>query len=336
MTTEADTCRKLVVPRLQQAGWDDAPATNGTELIEFDFFTGKEVAREAFPTPAELWDRQRAGLHLDGRVADRLLTPGLPDPARPLRCYQETAVNRALQAILAGQRRALLTLCTGAGKTAVAFQICWRLWSAGWNKRGDFGKPKMLFLADRNLLVDDPMEKAFAPFADARFKIEDGRVSLGRDVHFAIYQALAGDAARPGLHREYPRGFFDLIVVDECHRGSARDDSSWREILEWFEPAHQLGLTATPLREESRDTYAYFKAPLYTYSLAQGIADGFLAPYRVHRVVTDYDAAGWRPGRGELDRYGREVPDEEYHTRDFEQGCPARGAVRTRTLVISN
>ncbi|MDK9696979.1 MAG: DEAD/DEAH box helicase family protein [Siculibacillus sp.] len=403
--TEADTCRKFVVPKLQSAGWDNAPhsineqrtftdgrvlfiggrarrgrqkradfilrfgpdypiaiveakaiyksaadglqqakdyaeilglkfayATNGTEIIEFDYFTGVERQRAHYPTPDELWSRQRAGLGLiDDGVADRLLEPGFRNPERPLRYYQEIAVNRAVQAILTGQRRALLTLCTGAGKTAVAFQVCWRLWSAAWNKRGDFRKPKILFLADRNILVDDPMAKDFAPFGDARFKIEGGRISKGRDIYFAIYQAIAGDATRDGIHQEFAPDFFDLIIIDECHRGSARADSTWREILDWFEPAYQLGLTATPLRDESRDTYAYFGAPLYTYSLAQGIADGFLAPYRVHRIVTDLDAAGWRPSLGELDRYGREIPDEEYQTVDFERVV----ALRARTEAIA-
>ena len=137
-------------------------------------------------------------------------------------------------------------------------------------------------------------------------------------MYFAIYQSIAKDERRPGLYREYCPDFFDLIIVDECHRGSARDESNWREILDYFQPAFQLGMTATPQREDNADTYAYFGEPLYTYSLRQGIDDGFLAPYRVHRVVTTWDAAGWRPSKGELDRYGREIPDEEYQTQDFE------------------
>jgi type I restriction enzyme, R subunit len=150
-------------------------------------------------------------------------------------------------------------------------------------------------------------------------------------MYFAIYQAIAMDERRPGLYKEYTPDFFDLIIVDECHRGSARDDSNWREILEYFEPAYQLGMTATPLREDNRDTYAYFGKPIYTYSLRQGIEDGFLAPYRVHRVITTYDAAGWRPSHGELDRYGREIPDKEYHTPDFEREV----ALRARTSAIA-
>jgi type I restriction enzyme, R subunit len=150
-------------------------------------------------------------------------------------------------------------------------------------------------------------------------------------MYFAIYQALAKDERRPGLYREYPRDFFDLIIVDECHRGSARDESNWREILEYFEPASQLGMTATPLREDNRDTYRYFHNPLYTYSLRQGIDDGFLAPYRVHRIVSTVDAAGWRPTPGEVDRYGREIPDSLYATPDFDRLI----ALKARTEAIA-
>jgi len=203
-------------------------------------------------------------------------------------------------------------MATGTGKTAVAFQICWKLWNARWNRNGEHRKPKILYLADRNILVDDPKDKMFAPFGDARHKIESGEIVMGREIYFAIYQGLAGDVTRPGLYRKFPRDFFDLIIVDECHRGSARDDSKWREILQWFEPAFQLGMTATPLREDNRDTYLYFGNPIYQYSLRQGIDDGFLAPYRVHRIITEWDAAGWRPTKDELDRYGRAIPDDEY------------------------
>jgi type I restriction enzyme, R subunit len=211
-------------------------------------------------------------------------------------------------------------MATGTGKTLVAFQVCWKLWASGWNSKGDHRKPRILFLADRNVLVDDPKDKTFAPFGDARWKIENGQAIKSREMYFAIYQAIAKDERRPpGLYREYPPDFFDLIVVDECHRGSARDESNWREILEYFKPAFQLGMTATPLRQDNRDTYVYFGNPLYTYSLKQGIDDGFLAPYRVHRVLTTVDAAGWRPNKGQKDTYGREIPDGDYQTKDFER-----------------
>lgn len=403
--TEADTCRKFVVPKLQEAGWDDQPhaineqrtftdgrivfvggkarrgrqkradyllryrpdfpiaiveakaryknaaegiqqakeyaeilgirfayATNGVEIIEIDYTTGVERPVSAFPSPEELWQRQRVAEGLtDDMVVEKLLTPAYPDKAKPLRYYQEIAVNRAVRGVVLGRKRILLTLCTGAGKTAVAFQIAWKLWSARWNTKGKTRKPKILFLADRNVLVDDPMAKDFSVFRDARHKIMGGDASKSRDIYFATYQSMARDENRPGLYREYPTDFFDLIIVDECHRGSARDDSNWREILEWFEPATQIGMTATPRRQDNIDTYTYFGDPLYEYSLAQGIADGFLAPYRVHRIITDYDAAGWRPTKGELDRYGREIPDAEYGTKDFERLV----AIKARTKAIA-
>jgi type I restriction enzyme R subunit len=403
--TEADTCRKYVVPRLQAAGWDSDPhsineqrtftdgrvvfvagkarrgkqkradyilrlrpdfpiavveaksryrhaaeglqqakdyaevlglkfafATNGDGIFEFDYTNGQERQIEAFPSPDDLWDRlRRADGISDPAVANRILTPNFPDRTKPLRYYQEIAVNRAVQGVLTGRDRLLLTLCTGAGKTAVAFQIAWKLWSSRWNRKGTGRQPKILFLADRNVLVDDPMARDFRPFGDARHKIVGGEAVKSRDMYFAIYQSISRDEVRPGLYREYARDFFDLIIVDECHRGSARDDSNWREILEWFAPATQIGMTATPRREDNVDTYSYFGAAIYEYSLAQGIADGFLAPYRVHRIITDYDAAGWRPTVGELDRYGREVPDADYGTRDFERVV----ALRARTQAIA-
>lgn len=336
---EAKSRYRHAAEGLQQAkeyaeilGLQFAYSTNGIEIVEFDYTTGVERTILDFPAPDDLWARlRRAEGIVDDQVAERLLTPTFPDRAKPLRYYQEIAVNRAVQAALQGRKRALLTLCTGAGKTAVAFQICWKLWSARWNSKGVNRNPKILFLADRNVLVDDPMAKDFSPFGDARHKIAGGVAVKSRDMYFAIYQSIARDENRPGLYREYARDFFDLIIIDECHRGSARDDSNWREILEWFEPATQIGMTATPRREDNVDTYNYFGDPLYEYSLAQGIADGFLAPYRVHRVISDYDAAGWRPTRGELDRYGREIPDAEYSTRDFERVV----ALRARTQAIA-
>ena len=335
---EAKAAYKLPSDGLQQAkdyatvlGLKFAYATNGHGIVEFDFLTGLERELTEFPTPADLWARLRGGEQLTERAAEQLLTPGHSVIGKTPRYYQEIAINRAVQSVVQGQRRVLLTMATGTGKTFVAFQICWKLWSARWNRTGEHRKPRILFLADRNILVDDPYAKMFAPFGDARAKIESGNAVKSREMYFSIYQALAGGEGRPALFEEYSRDFFDLIIVDECHRGSARDDSSWREILEYFEPAYQIGMTATPLREDSRDTYVYFGAPIFEYSLKQGIEDGFLAPYRVHRVITTFDAAGWRPSAGDIDREGREIPDREYTTKDFERVV----ALRARTNAIA-
>jgi type I restriction enzyme R subunit len=308
-----------------------AYATNGTDILEYDFFTAQEKEVERFPTPDELWFRYQQGHGLTGAIADARLVPDFYNPKKIARYYQRIAIDRAIEAILRGQSRCLLTLATGTGKTTVAFQVCWKLWAAGWNLKGDpTRKPRILFLADRNVLVDDPKDKDFAPFGDARWKIE-GEAIKSREMYFAIYQAIAKDERRPGLYREYAPDFFDLIVIDECHRGSARDESNWREILEYFKPAYQLGMTATPLREDNRDSYLYFGNPLYIYSLKQGIEDGFLSPYRVRRILTTFDAAGWRPDEGQLDKYGRAIPDEEYHTKDFERTI----SLQARTEAIA-
>lgn len=403
MSTEADTCRKYVLPRLIAAGWDDEPhsfteqrtitdgrivvtatrprrrpqkradyllrytrdftiavveakasyksagdglqqakeyaelldlkfayATNGRDIVEFDYLTGQERFVDGFPSPGELWERLKTGQRIGDQVAERLLTPSGPS-GKSARYYQEIAINRTVQAILSGRPRLLLTLATGTGKTFIAFQICWKLWKANWNRQGQPRPPRMLYLSDRNILIDDPKDKDFAPFGEARHKIERGEAIKSRQMYFSTYQAIARDESRPGLYREYAPDFFDLVIVDECHRGSASDESNWREILEYFRPACQLGMTATPLRDDNKDTYAYFGNPIYTYSLRQGIEDGFLAPYRVHRVVTTYDAVGWRPSRDDLDRFGRPIPDDEYHTPDFERVV----AMRKRTEAIA-
>ena len=308
-----------------------AYATNGKEIMEFDFLTGLEQTISAYPTPEELFTRLKQAESLPDNVIDTLLSPYHHVSGISPRYYQQIAINRAVQAVLQKNRRVLITMATGTGKTLVAFQICWKLWNTRWNRTGEYRKPRILFLADRNILVDDPKDKTFTPFGNARYKIENGTISKGREMYFAIYQALSGDTHRPGLFKEFAPGFFDLIVVDECHRGSARDDSNWREILEYFEPSFQIGMTATPSREDNRDTYRYFSDPIYTYSLRQGIDDGFLAPYRVHRVITDVDATGWRPNKGEVDRYGREIPDGQYQTKDFERII----ALRARTQAIA-
>jgi type I restriction enzyme R subunit len=334
---EAKAAHKNAADGLQKAkeyaeilGLKFAYATNGHGIVEHDFLTGRDNELDAFPSPVELWNRLRKQDGISDEVAARLLTPYYPLSGKSPRYYQDIAITRAVQAILQGQRRVLLTLATGTGKTIVAFQICWKLWNSRWNRTGEYRRPRILYLADRNVLVDDPKDKIFTPFGDARWKIE-GEAIQSREMYFSTYQAIAGSESAAGLYRHFQPDFFDLVIVDECHRGSARDESNWREILEYFEPAFQLGMTATPRREDNRDTYKYFGDPLYTYSLRQGIDDGFLAPYRVHRIVTTVDAAGWRPSKGELDRYGREIPDGEYQTPDFERTV----SLKRRTEAIA-
>jgi type I restriction enzyme R subunit len=308
-----------------------AYATNGHGIVEFDFTTGLELEIDSFPTPDQLWARLTSAGKLLPAVSDKMLAPAYHLSGKSPRYYQEIAINRAVLGIAQGHPRILLTMATGTGKTVVAFQICWKLWSSRWNRAGEHRRPRILYLADRNILIDDPMAKTFAPFGDARWKIEGGRVVQSREMYFSTYQSIARDVNRPGLYREYAPDFFDLVVIDECHRGSARDDSNWREILDYYQPAIQLGMTATPRRQDNADTYNYFGDPIYTYSLRQGIADGFLAPYRVHRIVTTWDAVGWRPSQGDVDRFGREIPDEEYQTSDFER----RVSLRARTQTVA-
>ncbi len=322
---EAKAAYKKPADGLQQAmeyaeilGLRFAYATNGEGVVEHDYTTGKQRALDHFPSPSELWTRIRAADGLaDDKLVEGLLFPfnrELRNPDGSIkvpRYFQEIAIHRSMQAVLGGKPRILITMATGTGKTFVAVQIVWKLWKTGHKRR-------ILYLVDRNILADQALSREFSIFGDAVWKIQ-GEAKKGREIYFALYQALAEDESRPGLYKEYPPDYFDLIIVDECHRGSAADQSRWRRILEYFHPATQIGMTATPLREETRDTYRYFGNPIYTYRLGQGIEDGFLAPYRVHRIVPSVDATGWRPEQGQLDRFGREIPDGVYETKDFER-----------------
>ncbi|MBK7449737.1 MAG: DEAD/DEAH box helicase family protein, partial [Anaerolineales bacterium] len=239
------------------------------------------------------------------------------------RYYQQVAINRAVNAVLTGQPRILITMATGTGKTFVAFQIAWRLWKA---KR----KKKILFLADRNVLIDQAKDRTFSPMGQALQKIQ-GKAVKSREVYFALYQALANPVTGENLYEKYPRDFFDLIIVDECHRGSANEEGSWRKILDYFDSATKIGMTATPKRNDNVDTYEYFGEPIYEYSLKQGIDDGFLAPYRVYRVIPDVDASGLQVDAGVLDRFGREIPADLYGTKDFERVV----SLLSRTEVVA-
>jgi type I restriction enzyme, R subunit len=327
--------REYAIPGkgLQQAksyaGLLDLPfaySTNGKGIVEDDRDTGFENDKlTAFPTPGELWSRYRAWKGIaDDSVADGLLLPFNRDLRNPdgsvkePRYYQRTAINRAVQAVLAGDKRLLLTLATGTGKTFVSMQIVWKLWQSEWRTGRN---PRILYLADRDVLIDQPMEREFVPaFGEGPIWKLRGEAKSGREIYFALYQALADSGDDPnGIFREFAPDFFDLVIVDECHRGSARAESSWRAILDHFSPAAQLGMTATPKRDETVDSYAYFGDPIFEYSLAEGIEDGFLAPYRVRRVVLSPDAHGFAPTQGQLDLFGKEIPDGLYTTPDFER-----------------
>lgn len=340
---EAKANYKSAAEGMQQAkeyaeilGLKFAYATNGTEILEFDYTTGIERSVDQYPSPEELWDRLFGNNSHVQQAKDVLLQPYYTFPDKEVRYYQQIAINRTIQAVVENKKRVLITMATGTGKTVVAFQICWKLWNSKWNRKGiPNRRPKILFLADRNILIDDPKDKTFKPFGDARFKIEKGNIVKSREIYFAIYQAISDREDRAGAYREYDRDFFDAIIVDECHRGSANDEGSWRQILDYFSGAVQIGMTATPLRDDNIDTYKYFGKPIIEYSLKNGISDGFLAPYRVYRVVSSVDATGWRPTSDQTDRYGNIIPDAVYGTEDFERTVVLRERTEQMAAYIS-
>ena len=295
-----------------------------------------ELPLDSFPKPEELWAKYQAwkGLAPEGMA---LMLQAFHEDAtgKEPRYYQRIAINNTIEAIARGQNRILLVMATGTGKTYTAFQIIWRLWKAGRKKR-------ILFLADRNVLVDQTMVNDFRPFGSAMAKLststktierDDGsavpiptavekkqrRIDTSYEIYLALYQAITGPEERQKLYRELSREFFDLIVIDECHRGSAAEDSAWREILEYFSSATQIGLTATPKETEYVSNIHYFGKPVYQYSLKQGISDGFLAPYKVIKVHLDVDIDGYRPQQGEVDKYGYEIDDRLYNQKDFDR-----------------
>lgn len=321
-------------------------ASNGDGFVFHDR-TGTGDAREvtlpldAFPSPDELWQRYAAWKGLTAEGEEIVLEDYYDDGSgKQPRYYQVNAVNAAMEAIATGQNRILLVMATGTGKTYTAFQIIWRLWKGGHKKR-------ILFLADRNVLIDQTMVNDFRPFGPAMAKLsanaktierDDGtnidlpiamdkkrRVDTAYEIYLGLYQAITGPEERQKLFKEFSPGFFDLIVIDECHRGSAAQDSAWREILEHFSDATQIGLTATPKETRYASNIHYFGEPAYSYTLKQGIRDGFLAPYKVIKVHVDRDIQGYRPEKGQLDRDGNEVEDRIYNTRDFD-----------RTLVLDD
>ena len=321
-------------------------ASNGDGFVFHDR-TGRSAKTEAnlrldaFPSPDDLWVRYRAWKGLDAEAEQIVLQDYYDDGSgEAKRYYQVNAINRTMEAIAKGADRVLLVMATGSGKTRTAFQIIWRLWKAGRKKR-------ILYLADRNVLIDQTMVNDFRPFGAAMAKLstnsktierQDGtkeeltlaldkrrRIDTAFEIYLGLYQAITGPEERQKIYREFSPGFFDLIVIDECHRGSAAEDSAWREILTHFSSATQIGMTATPKETAYASNTDYFGPPVYTYSLKQGISDGFLAPYKVIKVHIDRDVEGYRPELGQLDRDGREIEDRIYNAKDFD-----------RTLVLDD
>jgi type I restriction enzyme R subunit len=313
----------------------DAPfaiSSNGTAFLLHDRTglttpTEREVPLDAFPTHAELWAlfQQWKGLTEPKAIA-LMEQPFYTDGnGREPRYYQRVAINRAIEAVAKGQQRVLLVMATGTGKTYTAFQIIWRLWKAKAKKR-------ILFLADRNILVDQTMQQDFAPFGEVMHKVTNREVKKNYEVYLALYQAVTGREEWKQIYRQFPADFFDLVVIDECHRGSAADDSAWREVLDYFSDATHLGLTATPKETKEASNTIYFGDAVYTYSLKQGIEDGFLAPYKVIRIATDVDAIGYTPEKGKVDKLGQAVEQRQYSTKDFDRNL----VLEKRTRLVAS
>lgn len=272
-----------------------------------------ELTLDAFPAPEQLWAWYCQHKGISGPAQQTVETPYYNDGSgRSPRYYQTNAINRTVEAVARGQDRILLVMATGTGKTYTAFQIIWRLWKSRQKKR-------ILFLADRNILVDQTKNNDFKPFGQAMTKIANRQVNKAYEIYLSLYQAVTGNEEEKNIYKQFSPDFFDLIVIDECHRGSARANSAWRDILVYFSSATQVGLTATPKETEEVSNIDYFGEPIYTYSLKQGIEDGFLAPYKVVRVDFDIDLQGWRPKKGQRDKYGNEIEDRIYNQKDIDR-----------------
>lgn len=289
-------------------------SSNGDGFLEHDMRNGteREIRLDEFPSPTQLWERYKIQSSMT-QEQEKLITEPyyFQFNDKTPRYYQRIAINRTIDAIAKGQSRILLVMATGTGKTYTAFQIIHRLWKSGYKK-------KILFLADRNILIDQTMSQDFKPFARVMTKIEGKQLDSAYEIFLSLYQQLAGEENEEPF-RTFTPDFFDLIIVDECHRGSAKEESRWRRILEYFSSATQIGMTATPKETNEISTTNYFGNPIYTYSLKQGIDDGFLAPYKVIRVSLNTDAEGWRPTSGQRDIYNQEIDDMEYDIKDFDK-----------------
>src|SRR5574344_1526133 len=302
-----------------------AYSSNGTGFYEHDMITGieKEITMMEFPTPEELWDRYIKEKNLTEEQLSLITEPYYFMSAfKTPRYYQRIAINKTIEAIAKGQKRILLVMATGTGKTFTAFQIIHRLHKSGTKK-------KILYLADRNILIDQTMQNDFKPFQKVMTKIEKRQMDSSYEIYMSLYHQLR--SSEEAIYKQFKPDFFDLIIVDECHRSSARDDSNWHEILTYFSSATQIGMTATPKETIDVSNISYFGEPIYTYSLKQGIEDGFLAPYKVIKIGLDRDLEGYRPERGKLDEDGYEVEDKEWTVSDYDRTI----IIDERTQVVA-
>lgn len=306
-------------------------SSNGDGFFEHDRTAAggmeRELSLHEFPSPEELWERYKRYKGIATPEAERISAQDyfFDGTSRSPRYYQQIAINRTVEAIAKGQQRILLTMATGTGKTYTAFQIIHRLWRAGAKKR-------ILFLADRNALIDQTRRGDFRHFKDKMTAIKQKKIDKSYEIYLALYQGLTNYDEDRDAYREFSQDFFDLIVIDECHRGSASEDSAWREILDYFQTATHIGLTATPKETETVSSTEYFGDPIYTYSLKQGIQDGFLAPYKVLRVGLNVDLEGWRPEAGKTDKTGQLVDDRVYNRKDYDKSL----VIDERTGAVAN
>ena len=302
-------------------------ASNGDGFVEQNLITGeaKELKLEEFPSPEALFQRYRIDKGIDEAEEKVMLEPYyyIPNYKTP-RYYQRVAINRAVDAVAKGQNRVLVVSATGTGKTYMTFQMIYRLWKSGLKK-------KILFLADRNVLIDQTMTGDFKPFSGKMTKVQNRNLDSSYEIYLALYQQLVGDDGEEA-YRQFQPNFFDLIVIDECHRGSAKEESAWRKVLDYFTEATHIGCTATPIETKEASSFTYFGEPIYEYSLKQGIDDGFLAPYKVIRIGLDKDLEGYRPEAGKVDKFGYEIEDREYNAKDYDRNL----VIDDRTRVVAS
>jgi len=314
----------LEVPNAFSSNGDAFASHNKVPAAGEDIET--EFPLESFPQPQELWRRYKTFHGIEDNAEGLVVQPYHEDlSGKEPRYYQVDAINRTVEAVASGKRRVLLVMATGTGKTYTTFQIIWRLWKAGVVKR-------VLFLVDRNILVDQTLVNDFKPFGPVMTKIKNRKIDPAYEVYLGLYQAITGPDEEDKIFKNVSREFFDMVVIDECHRGSAADDSAWREILDYFSGAVQVGLTATPKETKYVSSITYFGEPVYTYSLKQGIADGFLAPYKVVRIDIDKDIHGWTPPPGMKDDLGQEIEQREYNQKDMDRIL----VLNQRTKLVAN